>query len=134
MAMKMQDSTATFNNFGNLWNSTTTAGVAGTGTTINSYAWGYQTALITTLNTGTVSAGTITWEGFDGYNWYVIPTTLITTAATVATTYTLTTGSAGFYCNINGFNSFRTRLSVAIGGSGTVFVNMNLSAASSIAV
>lgn len=131
MGMKMQDST-TLNQA--TWNSNTAAGASGTGAVVPVYAWGYQTALITTQNAGTVSAGTITWEGWDGYNWYVVPTTLGTTTATVATTYTLTTGSAFFYANINGFSNFRTRLSVAITGSGTVLVNINASAASSITV
>lgn len=126
MGSKMQDST-TLNQA--TWNSNTTAGASGTGATVSAYAWGYCVALVTTQNTGTVSAGTITWEGWDGYNWYVVPTTLGTTAATLATTYTLTTGSAYFYANCNAFSKFRTRLSVAITGSGTVLVNINLSAA-----
>jgi hypothetical protein len=127
MGMKFQDST-TVNNA--TWNSSTAAGGAGTGATVAVYAWGYQSALITYQNTGTVSAGTVTWEGWDGYNWYVVPSNLIATTSTVATTYTLTTGSAAFYLNCNGFSSFRTRLSVAITGSGSVFVNVNASGAS----
>jgi hypothetical protein len=127
MGMKFQDST-TLNQA--TWNSSTTAGAAGTGATVQAYEWGYQSALITTQNTGTVSAGTITWEAWDGYNWYVVPTTLGTTAATIATTYTLTTGSAYFYANVNGFSDFRVRLSVAITGSGSVLVNINSSGAS----
>jgi hypothetical protein len=127
MGMKMQDST-TLNQA--TWNQNTAAGGSGTGATVSGYAWGYQSALITYQNTGTVSAGTVTWEGWDGYNWYVMPTALGTTAATIATTYTLTTGSAYFYANIDGFSQFRTRLSVAITGSGSVLVNINLSAAS----
>ena len=128
MGVKFQDST-TLNQA--TWNSTTAAGGSGTGAVVAAYEWGYCTALVTTFNTGTVSAGTITFEGFDGYNWFVSPATLGTAAATVATTYTLTTGSAFFYVNVNGFSQFRVRLSVAITGSGTVLVNINSSAATS---
>lgn len=128
MGMKFQDSTAPVNT---IWNGSTTAGAAGTGTTLTAYEWGYCTVLITVQNTGTISTGTITWEGFDGFNWYVIPTTLINASATVATTYTLTTGTAAFYANVNAFSQFRTRLSVAITGGGSVFVNINSSAAGS---
>jgi hypothetical protein len=128
MGMKFQDST-TLNQA--TWNQNTTAGGAGTGATVSAYEWGYVTALVTTFNSGSVSAGTITFEAFDGYNWFVVPTTLGTTAGTVATTYTLTTGSAFFYANVNGFNDFRVRLSVAITGTGNVLVNINSSAATS---
>ncbi len=125
MGNKVQDST-TLNQ--STWNSSTTAGASGA--TVSAYSIGYAVALITTQNTGTVSAGTITWEGWDGFNWYVLPT-LIGTAAntTTATTYTLTTGSAYFFANVNAFSKVRTRLTVAITGSGTVLVNINLSAA-----
>ena len=51
MGMKMQDSTTTNQS---TWNSNTVAGATGTGTTVTAYEWGYQTALITTQNTGTV--------------------------------------------------------------------------------
>ena len=131
MGMKFQDSTTVDQA---TWNQNTTAGGAGTGATVTAYEWGYCTALVTTQNTGTVSAGTITFEAFDGYNWYVVPTHLGTTAATIATTYTLTTGSAYFFANVNGFNNFRVRLSVAITGTGSVLVNINSSAATSNAV
>jgi len=130
MGMKMQDST-TLNQA--TWNANTTAGAAGTGATVNFYAWGYQSALITYQNSGTVSAGTVTWEGFDGFNWYVIPASLIVASPTPALTYTLTTGSGAFYANINGFSQFRTRLSVAITGTTpSVLVTINGSAASNI--
>jgi hypothetical protein len=126
MGVKFQDSTTLSQA---TWNSATTAGASGA--TVSAYELGYCTALVTTQNTGAITAGTITFEGWDGYNWYVMPSHLGTVAATVATTYTLITGSAYFYSNTNGFLDFRVRLSVAITGAGTVLVNINSSAATS---
>lgn len=127
MGMKFQDST-TFNQ--STWNNGTAqnSGVA-------VYGWGYCTALVTLHYSGSVSTGVITFEGYDGYNWFpIIPVSQINSStAPTTTTFSLSSsaGDTGFYCNINAFSSFRVRLSTVISSAGSVLVNINASAATS---
>lgn len=130
MGMKFQDST-TINQA--TWNSSTTAGASGAAVT--AYGWGYCTALVTMHYTGSVTGGALTFEANDGYNWYgIFPDSQINNAtvpSAITFTFSSAGGDTGFYCNINSFMSFRTRLSTTITGTGTVLVNINTSAAGS---
>ncbi len=121
MGYKLQDST-TDNNITLNTNSAAN-------TSVSAYAWGYQVALVTFQVTGTVSAGALTVEGYDGYNWYSLPTTPGSTTTTLQSTIAIT-ASGYAYANVNCFSSCRARLSTAIAGTGSVFVNLNLSAGS----
>ena len=121
MGYKLQDSTTE--------NNATLNSSSAANTAVTAYAWGYQTALVTFTVTGTVSAGALTAEGWDGYNWYGLPTTPGSTTTTLQSTIAITSSGYAF-ANINCFSKFRARLSTAITGTGSVFVNVNLSAGS----
>lgn len=120
MGYKFQDSTA---NYQTAWTSSTPQN-----TVLSTYAWGYSTAIITVQNTGTISGGVISFEGFDGTNWYGLSASQLSNG-TNSTTYSLSGGSAALGSDITGFSQFRVKLSTAITGTGSVLVTINESGA-----
>jgi len=120
MGNKFQDSTA---NYQVTWTNSTAQN-----TSLPAYGWGYSTAIITVQNTGTISGGAITFEGYDGYNWYQINATELLSGLNDQT-YSLANGSVALAAEMTGFSQFRVRLSTAISGSGSVQITINESAA-----
>lgn len=120
MGQKFQDSTALYQK---TWTSSTPQNTA-----LAAYGWGYSTAVVTIQETGTISAGVLTFQGYDGQNWYDIPATDIYAGAKTQT-YALANGSAALACDMTGFSQFQVKLTTVITGSGSVQVNINESAA-----
>jgi len=98
------------------WTSATSINTALT----SSNTQGYSTATVTTVETGTTTtAGALTFEVYDGTNWWAISGQQIN-SYTLNSTYTLVNGtSVAWTFDIAGFQGFRTRLSTAITGTGS---------------
>lgn len=96
----------------------------GTGTALNTALTqstnGMSTAIVTSIETGTTTtAGALTFEVFDGTNWWSVTGQRIG-SYTVESTYTLVNNTnVAWQLDIAGFQQFRTRLSTAITGTGT---------------
>lgn len=87
---------------------------------------GYSTAIVTMANTSTMTAGVLTFEVFDGTNWYPIQMARAD-SYTAENNYTLNTvANRAWSANIAGFTGFRVRLSTVITGSGTATVGVIL--------
>lgn len=119
MGQKFQDSTAVYQQ---TWNQNTAQNTA-----LTTYGWGYSTAVITFQVTGTVSAGVVTFEGYDGYNWYALNYVELDNG-TAGTTFSLGS-SVAVACEMTAFSQFRARLSTVISGTGSVQITINESAA-----
>ncbi len=120
MGYKFQDSTAKYTA---TWTSSTALNSA-----LPVYGWGYSTAIITIQATGTISAGVINFQGYDGQNWYNLTATDLYAGAKTQT-YSLASGSAALACDMTGFSQFQVQLTTAITGSGSVQININESGA-----
>lgn len=98
------------------WTSATSLNTALTSSTTISYA----TATVTTIETGTTTtAGALTFEVFDGTNWWPVVGQQIG-SYTVQSSYTLVNGTnVAWQFDVAGFQGFRTRLSTAITGTGS---------------
>jgi hypothetical protein len=121
MGQKFQDSTAVYQT---TWTSATAQN-----TTLNTYGWGYSTAIITVQNTGTVTPGVLTFYGYDGYNYYPLNGVQLSNGSPIST-YTLGNGSDSIAVDITAFQAFRVKLTTAITGSGSSLITINESAAS----
>lgn len=110
------------------WTSATSINTALT----NSSALGYGTATVTTIETGTTTtAGALTFEVYDGTNWWAVTGQQIGSYV-VQSAYTLVNATnVAWTFDIAGFQGFRVRLSTAITGTGSpqVVVIMQLQAA-----
>lgn len=96
-----------------------------TATTINtaltsSSTQAYSTATVTTVETGTTTtAGALTFEVYDGTNWWAVSGQQIG-SYTVQSSYTLVNNTnVAWTFDIAGFQGFRVRLSTAITGTGS---------------
>lgn len=115
---------------------TLTTATWGTGTALNTTlaqsSAGYGTALVSTVETGTTTtAGALTFEGFDGTNWWPITGQQVG-SFTLQSSYTLVNGtSIAWQFDVAGFQQFQVLLSTAITGTGTpqVVVNLQMMAA-----
>jgi hypothetical protein len=111
------------------WTSATTAGVSGTGATVAVATAGYDGVLVSFVTTGTVSAGHLTFEAYDGAAWLPIKGYAAETYVSYQG-YTLTTGlNNAVQVDCSGFTQFRVRLDTAIAGAGSVKVTLNASSA-----
>lgn len=120
MGYKFQDSTATYQA---TWTSSTAQNTA-----LPAYGWGYSTAIATIQVSGTVTAGAVSFQGYDGQNWYNLTATDLYAGAKTQT-YSLANGSAALAADMTGFSQFQVKLTTAISGSGSVQVNINESGA-----
>lgn len=81
---------------------------------------GFGTVVITSVETGTTTtAGALTFEGFDGTNWWPLLGQQ-TNSYTVQSNYSLVNGTnVAWSFEVQGFQQFRVRLSTAITGTGS---------------
>lgn len=121
MGQKFQDSTATWQA---TWNSSTAQNTA-----LQTYGWGYSTAIVTIQVTGTVTPGVLGFQGWDGSNWYNLEYVELDNGS-FGSTYTLGNTSPALAIDITAFSKFQAILSTAITGTGNIFVTINQSAAS----
>lgn len=98
--------------------------------TLQIFTSSYQTALVTSNNAGSITGGVLTFEGYDGFNWYNL-TAVEIPGGTNDRTYNLTSGSQAWYIDVTNWASLRVRLSTAISGTGSVLVSANASASNS---
>ncbi|HLX53425.1 MAG TPA: hypothetical protein VKR58_05775 [Aquella sp.] len=89
---------------------------------------GCDTVVLTVVPTGTVTPGVITFECFDGATWVPIRIGRSSQYAT-ETTYALGGGQQNWQINLAGYTQYRTRLSTAITGGGSVIVTAIVSSA-----
>lgn len=89
--------------------------------------FGYNTAVVSVVQTSTITTGAITFEtSVDGSNWFALQGSGTNGSFNVST-YTLTASTnQGWNLNVGGWAYFRVRLSTAITGSGTVTVNVGM--------
>ena len=101
-------------------------------TTLAQNSANLNTATVTTIETGTTTtAGALTFEVYDGTNWWPVIGQQIG-SYTVQSSYTLVNATnVAWSLDIAGFQQFRVRLSTAITGTGSpqVVVIMQLSGA-----
>jgi hypothetical protein len=83
----------------------------------------YSTIIATVLITGTVSGGVLTFEVYDGANWWGIQNCRVSTYTSEGT-YTLATGSQAWEADIGGWQQYRIRLSTVISGTGSALVTL----------
>jgi hypothetical protein len=112
--------------------------ITGTQTALSSTSWtsatalntantlsvtGYNTVTIGVVTTSTFTGGVITFEASpDGSNWFTLACARIDQFG-VDTTYTFIASTIrGWSTSVDGFTSFRVRLSTVIAGSGTATV------------
>ena len=107
------------------WNSGTAANTALTATTS-----GYDTVVVSLTFSGSVTAGAITFEVYDGAAWLQIKAARILTYNTEGS-YTLVSanGAVGWQVPVAGFPQFRVRLSTQITGAGSATVTNIVSSA-----
>lgn len=96
------------------WSSSTTANTA-----LTTNCAGYGTVVVTYVQSSTISAGVVTFEAYDGVNWWMIPATRMNGLYSDPGTYSLANGSQAWQVNAAGFQQIRVRLSTAINGVGT---------------
>ena len=92
---------------------------------------GYDTILITAVTSGTVTSGTIVFEGFDGANWLSIRAGLISGYSSNSS-YNLNQGAQAWQAGVAGFPQFRIRLLSGIVGGGTGYITTIASSAPDI--
>lgn len=97
------------------WTSATTIN-----TTLAQSIVGDGTVTVTSVETGTTTtAGALTFEVFDGTNWWAVDGQIIG-SYTVQSSYTLVNGTnIAWQFDVGGFQQFRVRLSTAITGTGS---------------
>ena len=111
------------------WNSATTAGVQGVGATVSCPTSGMDGVLVSFVATGTVTAGHITFEVYDGAAWLPIKGFALESYYSYQG-YALSTGlNNGLQFDLAGCSQFRIRLDTAITGSGSVKITLNASSA-----
>ena len=98
------------------WTTSTTVNT----TLANTSAIGFGTATVTTVETGTTTtAGALTFEVYDGTNWWAVNGQQLGTY-TIQSSYTLVNNTnIAWQFDIAGFQGFRVRLSTAVTGTGT---------------
>ena len=89
---------------------------------------GYDTVIVSHIVSGTVTGGNTAFEVYDGTSWIAIKGGLISNYGT-ATNYNLNGGNNCYQFNVAGFPQFRTRLTSALVGSGSVNVAVIVSSA-----
>lgn len=106
------------------WTSATAQNTANTVTTL-----GYDGVMISVVVTGTVTAGVLTFEVYDGAAWIPVQAGRMDAYGSIAA-LTLATGqNIGYQVNTAGATQFRARLSTVITGSGSVAVTVLASSA-----
>lgn len=102
-----------------IWTSATAAGANGATNPISTIGLGNVSVTITP--SGTVTAGTVTFEATNdgGLTWWALTLTQAASPSTGATTSVLTSPVA-WQGMVGPWDQFRCRLSTAITGSGTV--------------
>ena len=97
------------------WTSATAANSAMTIATA-----GYDTAIFTVAQSGSVTAGAITFEAYDGTNWVTIKAPRTDSYQTDTTFSLAGSGTHSWQLPVAGYPQVRARLSTAITGTGTV--------------
>ncbi|HUD06475.1 MAG TPA: hypothetical protein VMR34_01175 [Candidatus Saccharimonadales bacterium] len=92
---------------------------------------GYGTIIVSFVASGTLTAGGVNFEAYDGTNWWPAPMQRGNTF-TLETTYTLTGANQIWYGDIAGFQQYRVRLNPVITGSGTANIIINAMAADNV--
>ena len=111
------------------WNNATVAGASGTGTTVSVPTGGMDGVMLSIIASGTVTAGHITFEAYDGAAWLPIKGFPLEAYYSYQG-YTLATGlNNGLQFDLSGCLQFRVRLDTAITGSGSVLLTLNASSA-----
>jgi hypothetical protein len=95
---------------------------------------GYTTAVITLAPSGTITAGAITFEVFDGTNWLAIKAARTDSYLTDSIVQLAGIGTHSWQVGISGFSQFRTRLSTSITGTGSVNIVAIVSAATDVSL
>lgn len=115
---------ATVTSLSSYYQPSTSTATWGTGTALNTAlaipCTGAGTVTVTSVETGTTTtAGALTFEVFDGVNWWAVSGQQIG-SYTVQSSYTLVNGTnVAWQFDVAGFQQFRVRLSTAITGTGT---------------
>lgn len=100
------------------WNSATSVNTAQTLTTA-----GYDSVIVTLSTTGSITAGVIAFEVFDGFNWVAIKSPRTDSYLTDSSYSLIGTNSIhSWQLPVSGYPQTRARLSTAIVGAGTVTV------------
>ena len=111
--------------------STTWTSATALNTAFSCVTAGYDTVILTLVPSGTITAGAVTFEVFDGVTWLPIKSARVESYYTDQG-YSLIgspAGSRGWQVPVSGFPSFRARLSTAIVGAGSVAVTLITSSA-----
>jgi hypothetical protein len=96
------------------WNSSTVLNTALTVPTA-----GFDTCVVTHIPSGTITAGVITFEVFDGATWLPVKCAQVNSYATNST-YMASSGSNAWQVPVSGFPQFRVRLSTQLAGTSPV--------------
>ena len=95
---------------------------------------GYDTVIMTIVPTGTITAGAITFEVYDGYNWLTIKASR-TDSYSTDTTFSLAGASThSWQISAAGYPQVRGRLSTAIVGSGSATIVSIISSAPDVSL
>lgn len=96
------------------WNSGT---AANTSLTLNTQ--GYDTVIVTVAPSGTITAGAVTFEAYDGTNWVSVKAPRTDSYQTDSTFALAAAGTHSWQLPVAGYPQVRARLSTAIAGTGT---------------
>ena len=112
------------------WNSSTALNTALTQNTA-----GYDTAIVTIVTSGTITAGAVIFEAYDGANWVTIKSPR-TDSYLTDTTYTLPSGGAthSWQVPVSGYPQMRVRLSTQITGAGQAAIEALVSSAPDVSL
>ena len=99
------------------WTSATAANTALTSNTA-----GMDGVMISLVVSGTITAGTVIFEAYDGTTWLPIKVFPLNSYNSYASVNLITSLATGYQADIAGCTQFRVRLGTAITGSGTLLV------------
>lgn len=111
------------------WSSSTPLNTAQTLTT-----QGYDTAIVTLVPSGTITAGAITFEVYDGYNWLPLKAARTDSYVTDTTFQISGGGTHSWQLSVAGYPQARARLSTAITGTGSISVVSIVSSAPDVSM
>lgn len=97
--------------------------VTNVNTALTTNCQGYGVIAVSYALTGTQSAGNVTFEVFDGTNWYNVAAQRLD-GTFADRSYLTAIGNQAWQVNVAGFQQFRVRLSTVIAGTGTSIFNL----------